>query len=611
MINKFDFLSPPITLFYLEKRTHTSKVGGILILLLIGLCSSYILYLLYLIINHKKVTSIFYKKFEYDIGQYYLNSSSIYYFIQLHSIDEHSYLFNNAKKYFRIYSYFGNTDFEESYLDRVDHWVYDTCRENIDDDNLDKSLFQNVNNFNSSACLRYFYNSTEKNYYSLDDKNFIWPYLAHGTAQKNNIFLHTTIEKCTEHSPTNKLFGECPSQEEIDEYTTKIVAIFLYFIDYQVDPTNYKNPIRKYMQSITSGVGNEQGYEENYIFFSPLRVRTTEGSVLQKTKDIDSLYFDSNVKISSPNVESYFKLGRFTHFMQNNMQIYERRYDDAFEILSDIGGIIQCFFNILYCLNYLYNTYIIVSDTNRLFFTIIEKRSYSLSGDKYTKKNKNTLFNDSSIFALKRNKSNTIIGSAINKFSVIKDIIEEKNDSNNISDNLNDNSINKLNINNPKKNKEIHTLINMELKNDSFKDKKSNNISNNIYITNKIKELHYHSSKLKTNNFGRKLIRQNTNTYNRDFNPEIFRNSLANQTVKLSQLFNKNIKLKKKYSFFAFLKSLCSSKVNNINFLIKYRKCLLSEEHFLRAHINNIVLEKKINLDKNQNINLFDSINEF
>jgi hypothetical protein len=144
MINKFDFLSPPITLFYLEKRTHTSKVGGILILLLICLCSCYIFYLLYLIIGHKKVTSIFYKKFEYDIGQYYLNSSSIYYFIQFHSIDDHSYLFNNAKKYFRIYSYFGNTDFEESYLDKVDHWVYDTCRENIDDNNLDKSLFQNI-----------------------------------------------------------------------------------------------------------------------------------------------------------------------------------------------------------------------------------------------------------------------------------------------------------------------------------------------------------------------------------------------------------------------------------------------------------------------------------
>jgi len=180
--------------------------------------------------------------------------------------------------------------------------------------------------FNSSACLRYFYNSTEKNYYSLDDQKFMWPYLAHGTAQKNNIFLHTSIQKCTNDSSINKLFGDCPSQTEIDEYTTKIVAIFLYLVDNQVDPTNYKNPIRKYIQSITSGVGTVQGFEETYIFYSPLKVRTTEGSILQNTKDLKSLYFDSHIKISTPNSESYFKLGRFTHFIQNNIQIYERRY---------------------------------------------------------------------------------------------------------------------------------------------------------------------------------------------------------------------------------------------------------------------------------------------
>jgi hypothetical protein len=29
----------------------------------------------------------------------------------------------------------------------------------------------------------------------------------------------------------NELFGDCPPQEEIDEYTTKIVAIFMYLVD--------------------------------------------------------------------------------------------------------------------------------------------------------------------------------------------------------------------------------------------------------------------------------------------------------------------------------------------------------------------------------------------
>ena len=49
--------------------------------------------------------------------------------------------------------------------------------------------------------------------------------------------------------------------------------------------------------------------------------------------------------------------------------------------------------------------------------------------------------------------------------------------------------------------------------------------------------------------------------------------------------------------------------MNNINFLIKYRKCLLSEENFLKSHINNIMLEKRLSIDKYQNINLLGSVN--
>ena len=443
----------------------------------------------------------------------------------------------------------------------------------------------------------------------------MWPYLAHGTAQKNNIFLHTSIQKCTNDSSINKLFGDCPSQTEIDEYTTKIVAIFLYLVDNQVDPTNYKNPIRKYIQSITSGVGTVQGFEETYIFYSPLKVRTTEGSILQNTKDLKSLYFDSHIKISTPNSESYFKLGRFTHFIQNNIQIYERRYDDIFEILSDIGGIVQCIFYFLYWINYLYNTYIIVSDTNGLFFTVIERRSDSLNGEKFFKKydnNKNSNLNESSINDLTiYKKANTIIGSVINKNDSINE--EEKSDSN--GGKINNKKNIKFNLIKPKKCKRNSFMI--SLKNNSLLENKNNknlknNINNNIYITNKIKELHYHSSNKKANKLEkRKLIKQNTISFNYDSNAELLKNTLVNQTIKISQLFtHRSIKLKKRYSFSGFLKSLCSSKVNNINFLIKYRKCLLSEEHVLRSHINNIVLEKKFSVDKYKNINVDDSLDE-
>ena len=609
MIKKLDLLSPPITLFYLEKRTHTSKMGGILIVLLLLLCSSYIFYLLYLIIEHKKVTSIFYKKFEYDIGKYYLNSSSIYFFLQFHSIDDESYKYKYASKYIRIYSYYGNSDFDESNLDKINHWVYDVCIDGVDNKNLDPNLFKNINNFENSACLKYYYNSKEGRYYNLEEKGFIWPYLAHGTAQKNNVFLHTSIQKCTNDSIINKIFNKCPPQEEIDEYTTKIVAVFLYLVDNQVDPTNFKSPIQQYIQSITSGIGSSESFEETYIFYSPLKVRTKVNSLFEKNNDLESIYFDTNIKISTPNSEKYFKYSRFTHFIQNNIQIYERRYDDIFEILSDIGGIIQCIFNIFYWLNYFYNKYIIISDTNRLFFSVIGHRANSLNDEKIKQLNiKDKNLNDSSMNDLQINKrTNTIIENIIRKYDnngykVIQEKNESKESSNsNIIKTINETNKENLNlhsiIQNKKKRKK--SFFKNEIKNDYFKE---NNTNNNIFITNRIKELHYHSSNANENekkNTNKKksvtLIQDNKLS---DKNHEIIYNNLANQTIKLSQLFCNKFKLEKKTTFMNYFKSICSSKSNNINFLIKYRKSLLSEEHLLKSHLNNIVLEKKLNTDK-------------
>ena len=616
MINKLDFLSPPITLFYLERRTHTSKIGGSLILLLISVCLAYTIYLLFLIIEHRKVTSIFYKKFQYDIGQYFLNSSSIFYFIQLHSIDNESFKYKYASKYLRMYSYFGNTEFDESRLDKIDHWVYDSCIDGVDNKNLDSNLLENINNFNNSACLRYYYSSSEDKYYLIDSNNFKWPFLAHGIAQKNNVFVHTSIQKCTNDSVINKIFGQCPKQIEIDDYVSKLAAIFLYLVDNQVDPTNYKNPIQQYMQSITSGIGSNKDFEENYIFYSPLRVRTIEGTIFEKNHYLESLYFDSNIKLSSPNIENYFKLSRFTHFLQNNIQIYERRYDDITEILSNLGGIIQCIFNIFYWINYFYNKFIVLSDTNSLFFSNLVKRENTLTGEKFKGKinilNNNNKLNDSSI---EDSKSNTIIirnlPNRINNDSRIN-INGENLYENNFKDDVDKKEYNLFKL------KKAPSYRHSHFKNNTFKEHRINSINinnntSNIFVINKNKELHYHTCKKAniniSNNTGLKKnsIQENIES---DLNMDRLKNNLANQTIWLSQYFNNNIKLSKNYSFYRFLQSVFSKKKNNINFIIKYRKRLLSEEHILKSHINTIILEKKLSIDKFQNININESLND-
>ena len=237
MLSYLDFLSPPITLFHLEKRTHTSRVGGFLLILLVSICISHISNLLYYLISHNRVTSVFFKKFEFEAGYYSFNSSSIFHFIQIFSPENGGYFDKYDTKYIRAFTTYVHSNFKNSNLELYDHWVFDSCRKDIDDKEIEPSLLINVVNFTNAVCIRHYYNSTEKKYYSLEDEGFYWPYLAHGIAQRNNIYLTTIVQKCTNDSIINKLFGDCPSQKEIDDYVSQYFGIYLYFTDTQVDPT--------------------------------------------------------------------------------------------------------------------------------------------------------------------------------------------------------------------------------------------------------------------------------------------------------------------------------------------------------------------------------------
>ena len=81
------------------------------------------------------------------------------------------------------------------------------------------------------------------------------------------------------------------------------------------------------------------------------------------------------------------------------------------------------------------------------------------------------------------------------------------------------------------------------------------NGNNNILITNKTKELRYHTSNKKIN---KKFNSQKTISFSQkklkaDLNLDLIDNNLANQTMKLAQLFSNKIKLKKNIHFLSIL----------------------------------------------------------
>ena len=642
MFRYLDFLSPSITLFHLEKRTHTSNIGGCLVIVFISICIGYISSLLYYVIAHNRVTSIFFKKFEFEAGYYSFNSSSIFHFIQIFSPENGGYFDKYDNKYIRAFTTYVHSNFKDSDLGLYDHWVFDTCRKDIDDKDIEKSLLVNVVNFTNAVCIRHFYNSSEKRYYSLEEEGFFWPYLEHGIAQRNNIYLTTIVQKCTNDSIINKLFGDCPPQREIDKYVSQYFGIYLYFTDTQVDPTNYKMPVQKYLQTISTGIGTDQTYVESYIHYSPLKVRTNEGSLFRVSHEINSFYFDFNRKGSANNNPKYFTITKYYHLMQNNVQIYERKYNNIFDLLSEIGGVIQFLFYIFFWINFIYNKYIIAYDTNSLFFAVKDNQVKELEKKRdinnilHNKINKNknmnlnaNIINNNNNFKIDNNykidnynndinlylnTEKTILKKPIKKYSSLQhtklkfhksnDSIKDNKRCSKENNNASHNFKKRKSLNDVNKGKQYYYLssINLtkQLNKNSFRINKNGKIidmdSSGLHLKNNnsfiLKKNDDNTNTIKPKNRDSKMIKSfNYSISDKDLYNKIClsKNSIAkidHRTIRFKKIINKEkMKSLKKFSFYVFLKYLCFETKGSTGFLIKFRKHLLSEEHLFNLFI--------------------------
>ena len=597
MINKIDFLSPPITLFHLERRTHTSNVGGTFVILMVLVCTLYIVHLFFNLISHKEMTTVINKKFEFEAGYYSFNSTSIFHFIQIFSTKNGGYFDKYDSKYVRTYTTYAYSNFSYSNLDLYDHWVFDNCRKGIDDKDLEPYLFENIENFTNGVCIRYYFNSTEKKYHKIGDNGFIWPHLEHGTARRNNIYLTTIIQKCSNDSIINEIFGNCPSQKEIDNYISKYFSIYLYFTDMKIDPTNYSKPGQKYLQVVTSRIGNSNNFVESYIHFSPLRVRTKLGTIFGSSYDINSFYFDYNSKGSANNDEKYFIITKYYHLMQNNVQIYERKYNNFFDLLAEIGGVIQFIFYLFYWINYIYNKYIIAYDTNSLFFSVRGEQLINHGKGNNIIKSHN--FENSIIHHNKLNRKS---------FNKEKLFYIYKN-SKNLKTKFNgDNILKKFDFEIPSNSK---NMLNSRYNSSNYLLKDSNN-----FIFDRLQKLNNNSFL----DYKKEINKKNFNTNIRKSNEDIINNmvvskkslyKIKHKKSKTTEVLDDKLKSVRYFSYIDYLKSLLFKKEKeSYNFIRLFRKHLLSEEHLFKTHIKLIFLEKQINSNEQEKLNVLECFSE-
>ena len=420
MMSYFNFVSPPITLYYKKKLKH-NNIGSIIIstISLLLIISFSIIFSLDFFL-HKNPINYYYIKYVEDTGKYIFNSDSIFHFITL---GEEKKIFSYDKRAFTIIGVNFYGDYRElksgNYFE-YDHWIYDKCSLN---DINDKYIY--LENYTEKynkrgVCIEYFYNSSSKKIITVNDSDFSYPIEQHGNSNINEIMYGIFIIACQNNSYNNfSCYDKLTIYNKIMEaYTYK-----LYFLSNYIELNNYKEPLIYYYQKV-SNLFNGISYTINHMNFNTVKLITYNGIILDNSYDINSYVYITNEKLVTERDESNdYIYGGFYFWMKNTQQTYTRKYKMIQEICGSIAGIINIIITLAKLFNILFHHFAIYKDLNldislnyKSLSNRIIKRStshkilnHSLNNIKTVKNNYVNTLNNSNSFNNLENSNNDII----------------------------------------------------------------------------------------------------------------------------------------------------------------------------------------------------------
>ena len=166
-----DFLSPTITLYYKGERIHSSFFSGILTIIVYFICLIFGIIYFLKFYNKLVPTVYYYNRFVEDAGEFPVNSSSMFSFIQL--IDTEKNIPDVVD--FDMLNIIGIEQTIDLYQDdndlsKYNHWLYGPCNNSTDTEGI-KNLIT-FDHFTESACIRKYYNKEEKKYYNTNEEKF-------------------------------------------------------------------------------------------------------------------------------------------------------------------------------------------------------------------------------------------------------------------------------------------------------------------------------------------------------------------------------------------------------------------------------------------------------
>ena len=526
-IKQLDFISPKVTFYYQGNLYHSSILSGILSIISIIIIIILAIYYLLEIIERKDPNSFSFTSFIEDAPMYEINTSSLFHFINIAQNGRYSF---NEGIDFTMFRIIGAQIYYEAMMQLpsikiIPHWLYGPCDNKTDTEGISHLIKYDF--FGKCACIKKYYDTKTKAYYSVGDPNFVWPKIGHGTFHENSTLYSIVVDSCSEET-IGEILGNnyhCRTGPEIGQFYANATGprVFqLYFLSNLMNVLDYDNPNKKFIFRIESIFSSTQ-YSENSINFNPSILKTHKGLLWDEIKEDTSYSFDRNdVYIGDKEHINIFVA--YTFFLKNIVNYYERNYKRIQDIVSDIGGIHKYITVVAVYINSLYSNYIFLSDTLTLLHSSIhvEKKRNEI------KKSKRKLY--SSTEDDKKNIKNNEKDIKKNEKSVIKS-----------SERIKLEKLNYTNVNNSK------------IMNDNFK-------SNNKIINENIQP----------------IIDLNNKKDNLDTND----NNIEKSDTK------KRIEQKRSFCAFLIYIITCRRKYDYYTLYKHFRIKIISEEHLIKNHLN-------------------------
>jgi len=567
ILKKFDFLSPPITLYFKGENTHSSIFSGILSIIDYLVIAAFTIYYAIDFINRESPTAYFFNSYIENAGNFSMNASSIFSFFQMMN----STIYSPKDTDFDSIRLIGldritiDNYMDDNDLEHYNHWLYGNCNNESDTEGIGYLVTQDK--FEQSACIRKYYDMNTKRYYEVGDPNFIWPYIHHGMSHPDANMYGIIVEKCR-NDTLRELSGAraCKTPEYIDEYVYSSYVRFM-LIDNYADVLNYKKPLKKYLYTVTNGIFPGT-FTTNHLNFNPALIRTDDGIFFDHIKEENSYFFSLNEKITSvqdllirdslgnPIIDEYGNevkkhtgiIISFYFWMQNRLQYYQINYKKFQDVLGDIGGLSSIVLTISTIINLLFTDFIILLDTEELLHTS-ENKNFRYS---YYKR-KPTIFR----------KANEIMNPPKRIFHF--------SDGNNESDSQNNQrSSYKLGF----QKEAVENINNKEVQNEKNNFNSNNaNYFNNIYNLNN-KKYKGNESKVVKFEIERTIIKGKDNNID-------YINDRQNYLSNKPNGHNN-------FNWFSYIKFmvLCGKNNPKISYYVDFRTKLISEENIIQNYID-------------------------